>query len=75
MLNVSNLKIIFIFKAVRMGFMGAKAAVVKMLSKYDLKTVSNKPIEFDNFSIGLIAKGGLSLKVSKRQTTCKTLAS
>lgn len=49
-----------------MGFVGAKAAVVKLLSKYNLKTVSNKPIEFDNFSVGLLPKGGLSLKVSKR---------
>ncbi|XP_063696801.1 cytochrome P450 6d3-like [Culicoides brevitarsis] len=52
--------------AVRMGFMGAKAAVVKMLSKYNFETVSNKPIEFDTHSVGLLSKGGLPLRVSKR---------
>lgn len=46
--------------------MGAKAAVVKMLSKYNFERVSDDPIEFDNYSIVLLAKGGIPLKVSKR---------
>lgn len=49
-----------------MGFMGAKAAVVKILSKYIVETVSDKPIELDTHSVTLSAKGGLPLKVSMR---------
>uniref|UniRef100_A0A336LL69 CSON010700 protein n=1 Tax=Culicoides sonorensis TaxID=179676 RepID=A0A336LL69_CULSO len=52
--------------AVRMGFMGAKAAVVKLLSKHSFETVSNKPIEFDTISVSLLAKGGLPLRPKKR---------
>lgn len=53
--------------AVRMGFLFVKAALVKLLRGYDWETVDDGPIEFDNYSIGLSAKGGLLLKVRPRQ--------
>lgn len=53
--------------AVRMGFLFVKAALVKLLKGYDWETEDNGPIEFDNYSVGLSAKGGLLLKVRPRQ--------
>lgn len=53
--------------AVRMGFLFVKVALVKLLKGYDWETVDNKPIVFDNYSVGLSAKGGLLLKVRRRQ--------
>uniref|UniRef100_A0A336JYZ5 CSON009146 protein n=1 Tax=Culicoides sonorensis TaxID=179676 RepID=A0A336JYZ5_CULSO len=52
--------------AVRMGFLFVKVALVKLLSKYDWETVDNKPIEFDTYSVGVSAKGGLPLKAKLR---------
>lgn len=49
-----------------MGFVVAKVAVVKLLSKYSFESVDNKPIEFATHSVGLVPKGGLKLKVHKR---------
>ncbi|XP_063701704.1 probable cytochrome P450 6d4 [Culicoides brevitarsis] len=53
--------------AVRMGFLFVKAAIVKLISKYEWETTDKKEVEFDNYSVGLSAKGGLLLKVQKRQ--------
>lgn len=52
--------------AIRMGLLMVKAALVKLLSKYDFEAIDSKPIEFDNYSVGLTARGGLELKVSFR---------
>lgn len=50
-----------------MGFMIIKAALVKLLSKYDFETVDKKPIEIDNYSVGVAAKGELLLRVTTRK--------
>lgn len=52
--------------AVRMGLMVAKTALVYVLSKFKCEATSKQKIEFDNFAVGLMPKGGLHIKLSKR---------
>lgn len=65
MLVIKKTLLIF-FSAVRMGFLGAKVAVIKLLSKYNFEVISRAPIEFAKEGIGLIPEGDLPLRVSLR---------
>lgn len=49
-----------------MGTIVAKAALVKLLSQYNFALTSEEPLEFDNYSVALVPKGGINLKITKR---------
>lgn len=46
--------------------MVVQIGLVRLLHKYNMVTVDDKPLEFNNFSITLQVKGGINLRVSHR---------
>lgn len=52
--------------AVRMGIMVAKVALVYILSQYRCEATSDRDVAFDNFAVGLMPKGGLNIRFSRR---------
>lgn len=57
------------FAGLRMGKIVSKIALISLLQKYDFACTENREIEFDRHSVTLIAKGGINLKVTNRQST------
>lgn len=51
----------------RLGKMIAKIGLVQLLRSYDFECVSDREIEFDNFSVTLVPKGGVEIRVVERQ--------
>lgn len=49
-----------------MGFLGAKVAVIKLLSRYNFEVISRAPIEFAKDGVGLAPEGDLPMRVSLR---------
>lgn len=46
--------------------MSGQIGLVKLMRKFNFEIVDSSPLEFDNFSVTLQAKGGIRLRVSKR---------
>lgn len=51
----------------RLGKMIAKIGLVQLLRSYDFECVNDAEIEFHNFSITMIPKGGVEIRVVERQ--------
>lgn len=57
-----------VLKGVRLGKMVVKMAIVQLLQKYDFHpTGADKELEFDNFAVTLQVRGGINLRVTKRE--------
>lgn len=52
--------------AIRMGIMVAKVALVYTLSRYRCEATTSAKLEFDNYAVGLMPKGGISIRLTKR---------
>ncbi|XP_037920402.1 probable cytochrome P450 6d4 [Hermetia illucens] len=50
----------------RQGKLSAKAALIRLLTKFEWSATTKGEIEFDNYATTIMAKGGINLKVSKR---------
>lgn len=50
-----------------MGKMVAKIGLIKLLKRYDFVPLDKKELEFDNFAVTLMVKGGINLTVSNRK--------
>lgn len=51
--------------AFRMGQMSAKVAVVKLLTVFKFECIEKKEIEFENYGVTLLPKGGVNVKIHK----------
>lgn len=51
----------------RLGNLMAKIGLIHLLMKYDFTPLDSKQLEFDNFAVGLVVKGGIRLAVSNRK--------
>lgn len=51
----------------RLGKMIAKIGLVQLLRSYDFECVNDAEIEFHNFSVTMIPKGGVEIRVVERQ--------
>ncbi|XP_030369208.1 probable cytochrome P450 6d4 [Scaptodrosophila lebanonensis] len=52
--------------AQRMGRTNAKLAIVKVLQNYNIEVMSRRELQFENYSIALLPKGGVKVHMSKR---------
>ncbi|XP_055847697.1 uncharacterized protein LOC129913173 [Episyrphus balteatus] len=52
--------------AQRLGKINVKVAVVKILTNYDVQAIKKGEIEFDNFAVTIVPKGGINLKLRKK---------
>lgn len=59
---------ILLFTGLRLGKMIAKVGIVQILQKYDFEHLGPDELEFDCHSIPLVIKGGVNLRVTKRET-------
>lgn len=50
----------------RLGKIVVQIGLIKLLTKFNFVAVDDKEIEFDNFSIPLVPKGGVNVTVTKR---------
>lgn len=50
----------------RLGKIVVQIGIIKLLKEFNFAAVDDKEIEFDNFSIPLVPKGGVNVTVSKR---------
>lgn len=50
----------------RMGKMNAQMGIVMILTKFNIEAVEKKELEFDNYAVGLMPKGGINIKLSKK---------
>ncbi|XP_037935880.1 probable cytochrome P450 6d4 [Teleopsis dalmanni] len=55
--------------AQRMGKINSKLGVVKILQNFNVEIMPRQDIEIDNHSIAIIPKGGVNVRLSKKQTT------
>lgn len=55
-----------VLTGLRLGKMIVKMALVKLLIKYDFRTIDDRELEFDRYGVTLKAKGGINLKVTER---------
>ena len=53
--------------AQRMGMINAKLGVVKILQNFAIETMEPREIEIDNHSLGIVPKGGVPVRLSKRK--------
>lgn len=53
----------------RLGKMIAKVGLVQLLRSYDFEAVQSGEIEFHNYSLTLVPKGGVEMRVLKRANT------
>lgn len=51
----------------RLGKVIAKVGLVQLLRTYDFECVSDAEIEFQNFSVTMVPKGGVEIRVMERQ--------
>lgn len=51
----------------RLGKMIAKVGLVQLLQSFDFESVNGSEIEFDNYAVTLIPKGGVEIRVVGRQ--------
>lgn len=51
----------------RLGKIVAKLGLVQLLRSYDYEIIEDKEIEFDNYAITLIPKGGVEIRVVNRK--------
>lgn len=51
--------------AYRLGQMNAKVAIVKLLTTFKFECIEKKEIEFENYGVTLLPKGGVNVKVYK----------
>lgn len=51
----------------RLGKMVVQMALVKLLQKFDFDKINDDEIEFENYGVVLIPKGGINVKISKRK--------
>ncbi|XP_055386710.1 probable cytochrome P450 6d5 [Condylostylus longicornis] len=52
--------------AIRLGKINVKLGAVMILRKFNIEAIEKKEIEFDNYSVALMPKGGINLKLSKK---------
>lgn len=58
-----------IITGLRLGKMSGQVGLIKLMAKFNFEIVDNSPLEFDNFSVSLQAKGGIRLRVTHRQNS------
>ena len=64
--NVYLIDFFFDFLAQRLGKINVKVALVKVLTNYDVQAIKKEEIEFDNFAVTIVPKGGINLKLRKK---------
>lgn len=65
-MSLNNDKSYFLLPAFRMGRLIAKVALVLTISKYNFQLTNCDEMEFDSGSVGVQAKNGIMLKITKR---------
>lgn len=50
----------------RFGKLAARTGLVKILHRFDFDKINDKDIEYANYSVPLVAKGGVKVIISKR---------
>lgn len=53
--------------AQRMGMVNAKLGLVKLLQNFAIEIMEPREIEIDNHSLGIVPKGGVPIRLSKRK--------
>lgn len=51
----------------RLGKLVVQTAVVKLLQKFDFNKINDNEIEFENYGVPLVAKGGMNVKISQKK--------
>lgn len=50
----------------RLGKVVVQAALVKLLQKFDFNKINDNEIEFENYAVPLVAKGGINVRISNK---------
>lgn len=62
------MRLLFLFfLGLRLGKIVTKIGLILLLQKYNFECVEKKEIEFANYSVPLIAKNGVQLRITNRQ--------
>lgn len=56
----------FLFTGLRLGKIIAKIGLVQLLRSFDFGPIRRGDIEFENYSIFLLPKGGVDIRVTER---------
>lgn len=54
------------FTGIRLGKLMTKIGIVKLLQKFDFEKLNDQEVEFDNYGMTLLVKGGIPLRITKR---------
>lgn len=50
----------------RFGKLAARSGLVKLLHSFEFEKIDDREIEYANYSVPLVAKGGINVRISKR---------